>query len=369
MSHKSRILLCSILLLLTAIPAQADRTDEIIRAEMARRYIPGASVAVIRNNRIVLARGYGLANIERSFPATPRTMYQLGSTTKVFTAAAIMMLVEEGRISLDARAARYLSWLPPIYSDITVRQLLTHTSGVNRDLRTANEDDFTADEFRRRLAVAPRSAASGERWEYANTGYILLGMIIESVSGKGYGEFLTERIFRPLGMRDTRFLEPPGENRNRAIGYERRQNAYHRSAYFSGGFAAGGLISSANDMARWARALNTERLLRRASWEQVWTPARLGNGQPINFTFRGEPTSYGFGWFLTSYRGRKLVTHGGVLSGFSSVLHRFADDNITIIVLCNSKEGERIEGQDRMGQAEVLAQTVAGLYLPNLSER
>lgn len=368
MRRKSAALLF-LLPLLAATTARADRVDEIIRAEMARRHIPGASVAVIRNGRVVLERGYGLANVERSFRATARTKYQIASTTKVFTAAAVMLLVEDGKISLDEKAARYLAWLPSKYENVTVRQLLTHTSGVNRDLRTANEDDFTAEEFRRRLAAAPASFAPGERWEYANTGYILLGMIIESASGKPYGEFLEARVFGPLGMRDTKFLEPPAEARNRAAGYEWRENAYRRTVYFSGGFAAGGMVSSASDLAKLVLALDAGRLLRRESLEQLRTHARLSNDQPVRFTFRGEPTNFGLGWFLTTYRGRKMLTHGGVLSGFSSVVNRFTDDGVTIVVVCNSKEGERIAGQDRMGQAEVLAQRLAEVYVPGLSDK
>lgn len=366
--RKITVALASVLLLLAATAARADRLDEIIRAEMERRHIPGASVAVIRNNRVVLERGYGLANVERSFRATPRTKFQIASTTKVFTAAAVMLLVEDGKLSLDERAARHLAWLPQKYESITVRQLLTHTSGVNRDLRTANEDDFTAEEFRRRLAAAPASFAPGERWEYANTGYILLGMIIESASGKTYGDFLDARVFRPLGMRDTKFLEPQKETRDRAVGYEWRDNAYRRTTYFSGGFAAGGLVSSASDVAKWVRALEAGRLLRRESLEQLRTHARLSNDQPVKFTFRGEPANFGLGWFLTSYRGRKVVSHGGVLSGFSSIVNRFVEDDVTVVVLCNSKEGERIPGQDRMGQAEVLAQIVAARYVPALTK-
>ena len=175
--------------------AKEQVIDEAVREEMAKRHIPGMSVAVLQSGKVVLMKGYGWANIEQSMPAVPKTKYQIASTTKPFTAMAIMMLVESGKISLDAKAAKYLSKLPVQYSEVTVRQLLTHTSGVNRDLRTGNTDDFTLEEFWKRLVAAPVSFEPGERWEYSNTGYILLGMIIESVTKKSYGEFLNGRIF------------------------------------------------------------------------------------------------------------------------------------------------------------------------------
>ncbi|MCA1602175.1 MAG: beta-lactamase family protein, partial [Acidobacteria bacterium] len=263
----------------------------------------------------------------------------------------------------------YLPWLPAVYKEITVRQILTHTSGINRDVRTANVDNFTIDEFRRRFIAAPASFKAGERWDYSNNGYILLGLIIESVAKKPYGEFLQERIFKPLGLKNTRFSEPPAKASNRAVGYEWQDNTYRPSPYFSGGFGAGGLISTLSDMVKWDSALDSEKLLKRTSLEHMQMPAKLVNGQTVNFTYRGEQTSYGFGWFLGSYRGHKLNTHGGVLSGFSSSIHRFVDDRITIIVLCNSKEGERRAGEDRMGQADALARDIADIYVPHLSKK
>jgi D-alanyl-D-alanine carboxypeptidase len=292
----------------------------------------------------------------------PETKYQIGSTTKPFTAAAIMLLVESGRISLDEKAANYLPNLPAQYGEVTIRQLLTQTSGVSRDLRTGNTDDFTADEFWKRLAAASPSFNPGERWEYSNTGYILLGMIVESVTHKSYGEFLRERIFEPLKMKDTAYLEPPGKSKSRAIGYEWEENAFRPSPYFSGGFGAGGLVSTVSDLAKWDAALDTGNLLKRSSLEQMFAPAKLADGKTVKFDFRGETTSYGFGWFLTVYRGRKVFTHGGVVSGFSSQIMRFPDDKITIIVSCNGKSGT-----DRIGYAENLAKVVADAYVPNLS--
>src|SRR5262249_11947498 len=160
---------------------------------------------------VALARGYGYANIEQALSAAPTTIYQIGSTTKPLTATAIMVLVDRGLISLDERVQKYLPKLPVQYSEITIRQLLTHTSGLNRDLRTGNTDDFTLEEFWKRLALAPVSFKPGDRWEYSNTGYILLGMIIESVTKKPYGEFLNESIFTPVGMKETEYLTPLGK--------------------------------------------------------------------------------------------------------------------------------------------------------------
>lgn len=336
------------------------QVDDYIKNEMERSRLPGVAVAVLRNGKIELIKGYGLANIERKIPVTPNTMFQIASTTKPFTSMGVMMLVEEGKVSLNDKVIKYLPWLPAIYGDITVRQLLTHTSGVTRDLRTGDVDNFSLEEFKRRLAAAPASFKPGERWEYANTGYIILGMLIEAVSGKPYGEFLARRIFKPLGMNNTRYNEPPGTTKNRAIGYDWQGNAYQPSPYFAGGYAAGALISSVADLAKWEQALNDMKLLKRQSFEQIWTPVGLSNGNQLGFEFRGEQSGYGFGWFLSSYKGHKLYTHGGTLSGFSSVINRFVDDKVTIIVLTNRKAGA-----DKIGYAEVLGRGIANLYLAN----
>ncbi len=347
-------------------PAQSRKllVDSRVREEMAERHIPGAAVAVLRGGKIELIKGYGMADIERNLTVTPDTVFQIASTTKPFTAMAVMMLVEDGKVSLDEKASKYLPWLPPIYADVTVRHLLTHTSGVNRDVRTANVDNFTLDEFKRRFAAAPASFKPGERWEYSNNGYILLGMIVEAVSGKSYGDFLRQRIFKPLGMKNTAYNEPPGAPKNRATGYDWVDGAYKPSPYFHGGYSAGGLISSVADLAKWAQALDTKKLLKESSFQQMWTPVTLSEGRQLSFEFRGEQSGYGFGWFLMTYKGRKLFTHGGTLSGFSGQIHRFVDDKITIIVLTNSKSGA-----DRIGYAEVLANGIADLYFSDKSRK
>ena len=363
----SLVITTSVLMVASATASAQSRklsVDSYVRGEMAKLHIPGAAVAVLRNGKTELIKGYGVANIERNFTVTPNTIFQIASTTKPFTAMAVMMLVEDGKVSLDEKASRYLPWLPPLYAEVTVRHLLTHTSGVNRDVRTANVDNFTPDEFKRRFNAAPASFKPGERWEYSNNGYILLGMIIEAVSGKSYGDFLRQRVFRPLGMKNTGYNEPPGAAKNRAIGYDWQENAYKPSPYFHGGYSGGGLISSVADLAKWAQALEAKKLLKQSSFQQMWTPVSLRGGQPLSFEFRGEQSGYGFGWFLMTYKGRKLFTHGGTVSGFSGQVHRFVDDKITIIVLANSKSGA-----DRIGYAEVLANGIARLYFSDRSEK
>lgn len=351
-------------LISTSAQEKTLEVDSYIKKEMERSHIPGVAVALIRNGKVESLKGYGLANIERRIPVTPNTMFQIASTTKPFTAMAVMILVEDGKLLLDQRAIKHLPWLPAVYGEVTIRQLLTHTSGVNRDVRTANVDNFTLDEFKKRLAVATVSFKPGERWEYANTGYILLGMIIEAVSGKSYDEFLTQRIFKPLSMKNTSYNAPPDNSKKRAIGYDWQDGAFRQSPYFAGGYSAGALISSLADLTRWEHALSAKKLLKQSSYEQMWTPDKVNNGQPRSFEFRGEQSGYGFGWFLMSYKGHKLFTHGGTVSGFSGVIHRFVDDKVTIIVLTNSKSGA-----DRVGYSEVLANGIADSYLPEGNAR
>jgi CubicO group peptidase (beta-lactamase class C family) len=366
MKHAIRytIIASSLLIALVMVSAQESKLqmDSYIEEQMAKLHIPGTAVAVVRNGKVELMKGYGLANVEQKTAVTPNTMFQIASTTKPFTAMAIMMLAEEGKVSLDEKAIKYLPWLPSIDSDITVRQLLAHTSGVMADLRTGNVDNFTIDEFKKRVAQAPLAFKPNERWEYANTGYILLGMIIEAVSGTSYGEFLTQRIFKPLGMNNTAYNEAVGNTNNRALGYDWQNDGFRQSPYFAGGYGAGALVSSVSDLTKWEQALSARKLLKPSSYEQMWTPVKLSNGQPRSFEFRAEQSGYGFGWFLTSYKGHKLFTHGGTLSGFSSQIMRFVDDKISIIVMTNSKSGA-----DRIGYAEVLAKGIAALIFADSS--
>ncbi|HVF29774.1 MAG TPA: serine hydrolase domain-containing protein [Pyrinomonadaceae bacterium] len=332
---------------------------ELLQKEMKERFISGASVAVSRRGRVVFTKGFGWANIESSIAAGVDTRYQIGSTTKPFTAVAILMLVEDRRVGLDDPVSKYLPNLPTVYGGITIRQLLTHTSGINRDLRTGNTDDFTIDDFWKRLATAPVSFEPGKRWEYSNTGYIVLGLVIEAVTKRSFGDFVTDRIFRPLRMKDTSYLEPFSKGRNRAVGYDWIENSFRPSPYFSGGYAAGGLVSTVADLAKWDAALNTEKLLKRGSLQQMWKPAKLADGKQVSFDFRGRPTSYGLGWFLTERGGRPVAFHGGTVSGFSSQITRFSDSQLTVIAITNTKSGP-----DRFGHAEILVERLGGIYSP-----
>ncbi|HEX8242651.1 MAG TPA: serine hydrolase domain-containing protein, partial [Longimicrobium sp.] len=180
--------------------ATEARLDSVVRATMRARDVPGAAVAVLRRDSVVFMRGFGVADLQRRTPVTERTVFQLASTTKPFTAMLVLILADEGRLELDAPAARYLPWLPARYASVTVRQLLNHTAGVPADMRRANVDEFPIDEFRRRFSAAEAPSTPGTRWAYANAGYTLLSLIVEAVERRPFGESLNARIFRPLGM-------------------------------------------------------------------------------------------------------------------------------------------------------------------------
>jgi D-alanyl-D-alanine carboxypeptidase len=197
------VIVSSLLLCWMPVAARADKVDAFIRGRMASDHVPGVSVAVVRNGKVVLARGYGLANVELAVPATPDTVYQLASVTKQFTATAVMMLVEAGKIGLDDKITKYLDGLPTAWGDVRIRQLLSHTSGIKSytsvpDFFKTARKDYAKEEILKLVADAPLDFPPGERWSYSNTGYFLLGMLIEKVTGKAYGAFLHERIFFTL---------------------------------------------------------------------------------------------------------------------------------------------------------------------------
>lgn len=367
---RSRILLFGLALL--ALPARAaplqapeppgvkaevpeKRLDAYVEEEMARRHVPGLSLAVVRNGKLVLARGYGKANVEHSIPARPGTVYELASVTKQFTAAAVMLLVEDGKVALDEPAAKYLADTPAAWKDVTVRHLLTHTSGIPSYTNQPAfgqfpRRDYTKAEIVSLVSGLPLEFQPGERFAYNNTGYFLLGMLIEKVSGREYEAFLRERIFKPLEMTSTRLNDRREVIPNRAAGYSwqgRLRNAEYVST--TQPFSAGGLLSTVEDMAKWDAALAGEKLLKPASLRQMWTSMNLKDG---------KPAGYGFGWAVQDVNGHRMVAHGGGIPGFSTQISRFVDDRLTVIVLAN------LEG----GAAAALARGVAALYVPALAQ-
>jgi D-alanyl-D-alanine carboxypeptidase len=345
--------------------AKADATpdsssasiDNFVQSRIQKRHIPGVSVAIVRDGKLVRANGYGLANVELSVPATERTVYQLASVTKTFTATAVMMLVEEGKLKLDDKITALLRDLPAAWEKVTVSHLLNHTSGIKsytstKDFFKHSRKDFSQREILDLVAKEPLEFAPGEKWRYNNSGYFLLGMLIEKVTGKKYGEFLDERIFKPLGMTQTRVNDLHAVIPNRAQGYTWDGKQIRNGEYVSPTqpFSAGMLVSSVADLVKWDAALCTETLLKRSTLEQMWTPTKLT---------KGEPANYGFGWEVSKVNGHRLVSHGGGIPGFSTYLARFVDDNLSVIVLTN-EDG---------GNAASIARGIAGQVLPALAEK
>ena len=338
-------------------PANAAPTDDYVAAQMRQLHIPGLSLAVVRDGQVIKSHGYGLANVELNSPVTADTVFELGSITKQFTATATMMLVEEGKLGLDDKISKYLAGVPEAWSEITIRHLLTHSSGIQNYLAVPNfpdihRDGLSHDEitklFFQRLQL---EFPPGETWAYSNSGYLLLGNIIEKVSGKSYWQFLDERIFKPLGMNATRNSEPAAIITNRARGYEwHNQKLENRPPLAENAYAAGSIVSTARDMAKWDAALYSEELLKRSSFAQMWTPYQA-KGKAL------APFNYGFAWFVDTYHGHRVIAHSGGTPGFSSVIYRFVDDKFTVIILTNHA--------DRV--IDHLAIDIAGMYVPALA--
>lgn len=357
-----RMFLYGALLLASCMPAHTNPVDVYLEARLKSLHIPGASLAVVRNGRVVKARGYGLASLELGAPATENTVYEIGSNTKQFTAAAVMLLVADGKIRLDDPVTTYLPDAPPAWTRITIRHLLTHTSGIQNHvavpdwLRVFKTDLFYQTtperaELLDRFYKLPLEFEPGETWAYDNTGYILLGFVVEKASGKPYFDFLRERIFAPLGMAATRSTNPQPVVPDRAAGYEWVGGSFQNRPVLlpAIAFSAGSLLSTVLDLAKWDAALGGDKLLSRAAREQIWTPARTNDGSAASF-------DYGFGWFVDSYHGHRFVQHSGGTPGFSSAIYRFLDDGLTVILLTN--HGDRV--------VDSLVLDIAGAVEPSL---
>jgi CubicO group peptidase (beta-lactamase class C family) len=336
---------------LTACTDRSSAVDARIDA-LLRPYsgaVPGASVLVLRDGAPVFRRAYGMADLEQRVPATPATNYRLASMTKQFTAAAILLLTEDGRLSLDDPIRKWLPSLPPAAAVVTIRQLLTHTSGLvdYEDLIPADATQQVHDadvlhllESQDRTYFAP-----GTSYRYSNTGYALLALVVARASGTGFASFLRQRIFLPLGMRDTVAYEAGVSSvAHRAYGYSESGKVWTRTdqSLTSAVLGDGGVYSSIDDLAKWDAALYDTRLLRAASLRLAFTPATATDDPAVR---------YGFGWRITG----ETLWHSGETVGFRNVIVRWPRRHLTVIVLTNRDAPEPYG----------LALAIARLYFPD----
>lgn len=294
---------------------------------------PGAAVIVVKDGDTMFRKAYGMANLELDVPLEPDMIFRIGSITKQFSAAAILLLEQEGKLSIQDPITKYLPGYPTHGHTITIEHLLTHTSGIHSYTNTPGymgnpvRSDLSTEELVEVFADDPMEFAPGERWKYNNSGYVLVGAIIEKVSGQSYAEFLEEHIFDPLEMTSSHYGGPQLIKR-RASGYSGTAGDYENAGYVSmtQPHAAGSLLSSVDDLARWDRALTTQDLLTRASYERMTTQYVLNDG---------EAADYGYGFGLRKLRGRDSVQHGGGIHGFSTFALRIPEERLYVSVLTN----------------------------------
>ena len=327
----------------------ATRVEEFVKATIQKQQIPGLSLAVVKNGQVVLAKGFGYANLEHQVPATPDTVFQIASIGKQFTATAVMMLVEQGKLGLDDKVSKYLPDTPGPWARITVRHLLTHTSGLGGfpegfDYRR----DYTEDELFKIIQSQPVAFAPGEKWQYSNAGYVTLGVLIRKITGKPFSDFIGDNIFKPLDMNTARLVSDASIIPHRAAGYTLFDGRLVNQPWMSpttNRTADSGWYMSVLDLAKWDAALYGEKILKRDSLAQMFTPVTLTSG-------KSEP--YGFGWYITDVKGHRLIEHEGAWPGVNANIARYIDDTLTVIILTNIKTA----GAPRLSHG------VAGIYLP-----
>ncbi|HWT11342.1 MAG TPA: serine hydrolase [Allosphingosinicella sp.] len=305
----------------------ASRVDEYMEALLRVRGY-GASVLIARGDRVIVSRGYGLANAELGVANTPETVFRIGSITKPFTAAAILLLQERGRLSTQDLLCAHLADCPEAWRAVTLHHLLTHSSGIANvtalpDWNALKTLPAAPAAVVARFSPLPLRFAPGERFEYSNSNYILLGLVIERASGQAYEAFMREAVFAPLGLESTDYDHPARLVRNRAAGYSRDGASIVNAPYadMSLPFAAGALHSTTGDLLRWARALEAPGFLSQRSLEAMFTPFRQG---------------YAYGWGVGTLLDRRHVGHTGGIEGFSTHISRFPDERATVIVLSNN---------------------------------
>lgn len=342
--------------LLAAGSVVADPIDDFVSSQLEAEKIPGIALLVMQNGAIVKQQGYGYADVEFRVPVTADTLFQSGSTGKQFTAAGILLLAQDGKLNLDDRLAMHYPNAPAAWHGISIRHLLTHTSGI-KDLGESDVDlrkDYTDEELLDVLQKLPIEFEPGTQWSYSNSGYVILGLLTTKLAGKHWGEFQAERLFKPLGMTTTRMISDREVIPNRASGYQLDEDGtLVNQDWVSPTFnstADGALYFSVRDLAAWEKALEARSFMSAQSFKDWWTPVTLEDGSRY---------PYGFGWGLAEQRGQPVIAHSGAWQGFTSAVVRYPDQQLAVAVLANAAQAD----------AGTIARHVAGLVVPALASR
>jgi D-alanyl-D-alanine carboxypeptidase len=316
-----------IISLLHAPLLRCDEIDDYVQAQMRWERIPGISIAVVRDGKVLRANGYGFSNLETKTPATPDTVYKMGSLSKQFLAAGLLVLVQDGKVGLDDSVSKYLQDVPETWKAITIRNLLTHTSGIARDSRAFDPLKLQPDdEVIRSVYSVPLQFAPGSRFAYSNINYYCVAEIIRTVTGTPWADFIAQRIFTPAGLTSTRTTTVTDIVPHRASGYETTGTKLKNADIWIALRPSGAFLSTVLDLAKWDNVQNSDRILSAATRAEMWTPARLTDG---------STHGYGFGWFVDEINGHRRVHHSGGVPGFVCDMEKFPNDGLTVVVMAN----------------------------------
>jgi len=344
--------IAAFVMLAAASVSSADPVDDYVRGKLPSLRVAGVSVAVVKDGRIVKAAGYGKASLELDVAASELTVYEIGSISKQIAANAILLLRDDGRLSLDDPISRFVDGTPATWAPITLRHILTHTAGL-ADFDTGNigfsyRREYTGAEFVELLGRHPLAFEPGSRWTYTNA-FPLLGLVVERVTGQPYTEFVRSRIFAPLGLTSARFKNATDVVPHRADGYEWSGGRYQHGETLRPQVIAanGGVMMNVVDFATWDIAMRAGKVLRPETVVEMSTPVRLRDGTTV---------SHGLGWFMDTFNGHRFGAHWGTtVTGHSAVIRRY-DEGVTVIVLGNLNDGG--------GEVDTLSKHIADLYLP-----
>lgn len=340
--------------------------DAYVQAQLVEGKIPGASIAVMDNGRLIYAKSYGYADLQAALPMTPEHRLEIGSISKTFTAVAAMLLVEEGRLDLDAKVSAYIGPVLPSWDSITVRHLLNHTSGLPENPVASTMDSLqnhvaTDAEYVERYLKIPSTITPGQTWVYSNLGFDVLGLIIGRITGSFYGDYVKAKVFVPLGMDHTRIMAATDNGAGKAMGYRMNDRnqivALHPAPgelrYLSN--AASGIESTALDIARYDAALRGQTLLRQSSRDAMWTVSALAQAKTGDMR---ADVNYGLGWFLSTVDTYRKIYHSGGMPAFTSDFIRYQDAGISVIVLTNESYDRKVP--------QVMSRGIARIYHPEL---